>query len=585
MAKFLPTKKLLTDFNGGNRYVSGDGVQPTTLNNIIESQLYTQEMVENVPNGYSIRLTKLQLDNYAISGSATTTSLSNIANPLGIKIGDIVLDNFKTEYAFFMSYWQVTEVSGGIVYLQAIDYYPTVDIAQTTGTSKFAVMSQKSVTDTFNKSIAYTDSVKTGITKNSKRIFNIESFIFKENYYTDNTTAYIKQVPENSLPYVAISKIGGMTKKCTNIFPPTVEYGWQCDIPTLSEDGKYTFTRNASNGVCYFQTKPIYLEAGKTYTLRANYTGVSHTYLVKQSGESIVATLYGLTKFTPTESGNYFFRPYMTGTNIGDTASVYLWINEGDVDLSYEPYFEGLRNAKVSAVKSVGKNLVNQSKLLEKSGVTLNADGYYYAETTTILSNALTQVISGIVYKANTQYSISVTGYGSSNSQGLVIQVDYTDGSTTYPIGIANTVASTFTHTTKLGKTVKRITATLYNGTIINYIKNIVIREGTDTAYSPYTEHTLVIPEAVQSLDGYGQSNPDNAEEYNYIDFDNFISCGHIVDGVWIAYETKQKTDISNLITSDNLIGVEGGGIITFENEYKYNVPSEIVYQIGGEQQ
>jgi hypothetical protein len=44
--------------------------------------------------------------------------------------------------------------------------------------------------------------------------------------------------------------------------------------------------------------------------------------------------------------------------------------------------------------------------------------------------------------------------------------------------------------------------------------------------------------------------------------------------------ETPIIEDISSLITGDNLIGVEGGGTLTFENEYKYDVPSEIVYQV-----
>ena len=41
-------------------------------------------------------------------------------------------------------------------------------------------------------------------------------------------------------------------------------------------------------------------------------------------------------------------------------------------------------------------------------------------------------------------------------------------------------------------------------------------------------------------------------------------------------------TDISDLITADNLIGVEGNGTLTFENEYGYAVPSEVTYQLKG---
>ncbi len=92
----------------------------------------------------------------------------------------------------------------------------------------------------------------------------------------------------------------------------------------------------------------------------------------------------------------------------------------------------------------------------------------------------------------------------------------------------------------------------------------------------------------ISGIEGYGQSNPDNPEEYNYIDFENkkFIACGHIDDnGKWVAYETPQETDISNLLTDDNLIPVEGGGTITFENEYKHNVPSKVVFHLNNNEE
>ena len=54
------------------------------------------------------------------------------------------------------------------------------------------------------------------------------------------------------------------------------------------------------------------------------------------------------------------------------------------------------------------------------------------------------------------------------------------------------------------------------------------------------------------------------------------------MSGVMLVYELAEPevTDISYLITADNLIGVEGGGTLTFENEYGYAVPSEVEYQV-----
>jgi hypothetical protein len=54
------------------------------------------------------------------------------------------------------------------------------------------------------------------------------------------------------------------------------------------------------------------------------------------------------------------------------------------------------------------------------------------------------------------------------------------------------------------------------------------------------------------------------------------------MSGVMLVYELAEPeiTDISDLITLDNLIGVEGGGMLTFKNKYKYAVPSEVEYQV-----
>ena len=54
------------------------------------------------------------------------------------------------------------------------------------------------------------------------------------------------------------------------------------------------------------------------------------------------------------------------------------------------------------------------------------------------------------------------------------------------------------------------------------------------------------------------------------------------MSGVMLYYEleTPEITDISDILTADNLLEVEGGGTITMVNEYRYDVPSEITYQL-----
>lgn len=44
MAEFNPSRKFPTDFNKGKKYKAGDGVQALTINNLIESALWIQEI-------------------------------------------------------------------------------------------------------------------------------------------------------------------------------------------------------------------------------------------------------------------------------------------------------------------------------------------------------------------------------------------------------------------------------------------------------------------------------------------------------------------------------------------------------------
>lgn len=102
----------------------------------------------------------------------------------------------------------------------------------------------------------------------------------------------------------------------------------------------------------------------------------------------------------------------------------------------------------------------------------------------------------------------------------------------------------------------------------------------TAKPYAPYVKRTLEIPEAVRALDGYGESNPDNADEYNAIVCEDgkwkYIHKGDIEDNVWTPLAAPEITDISDALPADNFIQVEEGGTVTMVNEYEYDVPSVV---------
>jgi hypothetical protein len=68
-------------------------------------------------------------------------------------------------------------------------------------------------------------------------------------------------------------------------------------------------------------------------------------------------------------------------------------------------------------------------------------------------------------------------------------------------------------------------------------------------------------------------------------DYSDIATFKAAMSGVMLYYELAEPviTDISDLLPADNLIGVKGGGTVTMVNEHKYDVPSEIVYQVKSE--
>ena len=53
-------------------------------------------------------------------------------------------------------------------------------------------------------------------------------------------------------------------------------------------------------------------------------------------------------------------------------------------------------------------------------------------------------------------------------------------------------------------------------------------------------------------------------------------------DPFYVTYiiDTPETVDVSELLTEDNFIDVEGNGTLTFKNEYEYEVPSEMTYML-----
>lgn len=377
-----------------------------------------------------------------------------------------------------------------------------------------------------------------------KRLANLESATL--DFIEDSTVAYQKIVPENALPYAKVQKIGGMTRKCANYATNSVE-------STRSEYGiTAIFTKNSSsfivNGTATtdyaIQTIRDFTLPIGTYTASVVGLNTSDRLYIANSDGTILQNYIETNKpktFNVTKAGKHFVQFIFANGSSYSNKEIQIMINSGSTALPYEPYFEGLRSAPVTELVSVGANLFDYNSFITNN------------------RSAIIKVIPN-----RTIYRNAEIGYSSSwqiyNSNDVLI-------GTFESLGFTSSKPLTLPSDADYIKTTD-------NGAAAN----LYIGYDSDTTYRPYFKRTFPISKSIQAIDGYGQGNPDNADEYNYIDYDKkiFYQFGNIVNNAWVT--NQKEIDLSAILIDDNYIEVEGGGTITAVNEYNFAVPTTIDY-------
>lgn len=517
------------------------------------------------------------------------------------------------------------------------------------------------------------------IDRNDKRITNIEKGITPEPYETDASVAYIKEVPEDALPYAEVNKLGGMTRKCTNLTTAQAVYEGADKYLETVVDGRncIRFTSGYAK-----KNTPITFKPNTQYT--ASFYAKSENYGGADTGNACITFFYEDGSFSMLQIGvDTSWRFFTLTSDSGKTvkaigaasiewrAYVYLdtdtfMLNEGSTALPYEPYFEGLRSAPVTEVESVGVNMLpfpyyENSRTIEGVTWTVNDDG-------NITASGIATGYSAIylAHKEEIPHKPFTISLNETNRANVAAIFRLYDANNTV-------VFEKRIYTYDSVNPADYPTATCYALLLVRdnnietkgTFKPTLAIGSTPQPYRPYTRNALPIPEAVQALDGYGWGV--NESVYNYIDYEKkqFVkrvikqiydgheawSAGPTVSGavrfqlyasptvatssmnivcdqyktvstsntwndidgiavnsnvieikdnkyatlaefkarlaenpITVIFELYKSiiTDISDILPEDNYIGVEGGGTLTFKNEYEYDVPSEVTYQIKG---
>lgn len=386
------------------------------------------------------------------------------------------------------------------------------------------------------------DPLSARVSRNDKRITNLEQGIIPDPFETDASLAYIKNVPANALPYAEVSKVGGMiyyddvvdmlfNAKVTeiesvgiNIIPFPYQRENTVTLKgvtfTINSDGSVTANGTATD-VVYYNIADVYYEAGNYYTLSGAPIEIEKIGYLYDDTEKMYDYGNGATK--------YFEN--------GATGKIYICIRQGAV----------VSNLTFSPMLHKGKTALSYMP---------------YRKHTLQIPEAVQ----------------TLDGYG---------------------VGIDNTCYNYIDWENRVF--VKRV-GNVDMGTLTwRYDSTYAVFTATIEAMKPNSMSLLCakynlspIADSVKApdLSIYGRSVNASGERLGSIGLkdSNYTTAESLstnVSGCILYYElaTPEVTDISNVLPSDNFIGIEGGGTITAIQKwgYDYDVPSEITYMLKGE--
>lgn len=398
-------------------------------------------------------------------------------------------------------------------------------------------------------------SLTAGLKDLSDAAFNISDSSLAQ--AIDDSTAYRKVVPVGASPYATISKIGGMSYKSNNLYSGEAKM----DVVKISgktvlvapKDGYYSFNCDSSNVV---NPDVLWLESTGGDWIEGWFP-FENIYLNK--GEEVWFRFNEIPDYDENGNPNYPLSGFITD----------IMINEGAKSLPYEPYFKGLRAAKVTVVKSEGANLFNQLSLNERSA-------YYSVDS-----------LGVTLIKADGTANVTVTPFAALDAGDYIMYSTLPDvcrfniyDSNGNQITASAKGIRTFTLTKPTQVRVKILAADGVSYPV--FAGNIAVVRGTEAApFKPFRADavdTLTIPSEIISIEGYGESNPDNPEEYNYIDLlaNALVLVGRVIDEAWTRFATPEVIPIK----INKYLATEEGGSIVFDNEYGHAVPSETKYII-----
>mgnify|MGYP003542331312 FL=1 len=395
-------------------------------------------------------------------------------------------------------------------------------------------------------------SLNAGLKDLPQAIFNIPADN-SLSYYTDEEIAYQKIVPEGAEEYALLKKVGGMTYKCNNLIPyPYSQTTHTNKGITFTDNGDGTIMVNgtATGGNIFFDVcgdlstgipwMECNLPAGSYFLSGCPKGGSKSTYRLSFALKDEEGTKSfdssdigeGLNITISKTATQMFCRAVIYDGMTVNNLTFKPMLNVGTTALPYEPFFEGLRDTKVTEIVSKGENLELISypipeavQALDGYGWGINADCYNY------IDYEKKQFVKRVE-------RVDMGTLGWWETSGVVSRFGSPLKKLAKPTGSYNVAVNAI--------------CSAYP----NITQNFLFANNTGVSIQALTANNVYVYDA------------------NYTDTPSFKSA---MSGVMLYYELI-ITDISDILTGDNFIEVESGGTLEFVNEYKNAVPSTIKY-------
>lgn len=345
-----------------------------------------------------------------------------------------------------------------------------------------------------NLDYAVRSVVGENIDDHERRLEDLESVLLT--YQEDKTQAYEKVVPSAVAPNAILDSIGGESIASKNLYNPKGDF-------SVNADGSIRISEEANmSGTTTVILPSITLNAG-TYYIKYNAIGNASLevfYMGDDSGDEINPSTLTIDK-TTTFSVRVDFDATSSETG-GCEVDLYVMVSK--TDIPFEPYFEGLRHAPVTEVKSQNTQLLDPS-ILEEGYFDINTGGYVsstlWRSFKLFLKAGKYTISSDIQLKTGKKIEDGVvSNYSITTPHTFAVNKDCVFGLSYY--GANSTEAEVINAKIMLNRGEKALPYQEFGNLVDSY----------------------TIPDGIKSLTDYGK-------KYTYVDFDNkqFVNNSHTI--------------------------------------------------------